>query len=107
MNEINNKPPSWLTPITSLAKDLFRAEFSSTPGRLNFFLMLLSLILVFLLALPPWIEAIVNLFRPEADIDLPIVQLLSVYLIFNLICVGVVGYLELSNRGEPPKHLRR
>jgi hypothetical protein len=90
--------PGWLEPIARLASTLFRAEKDSMAGRLNFFLMLLSLLLVFVLALPPWLEAIVHIFRPSAQLDFPIVEIVATWLIFNLICIALVGYLDIQSK---------
>jgi hypothetical protein len=75
-----------------------RAEKDSMAGRLNFFLMLLSLLLVFALALPPWIEAIVRIFRPSTRLDFPIVQIVVAWFSFNLICIALVGYLDIQSK---------
>ena len=90
--------PGWLEPIARLAATLFKAEKDSMAGRLNFFLMLFSLLLVFVLVLPPWLEAIVRIFRPSTPLDFPIVQIVAMWFIFNLVCIGLVGYLDIQNR---------
>ena len=68
--------------------------------------MLLSLVLTVLLALPPWLEAIVQGFRPGARVGLPALQIIIAYLAFNLACVAMVAYLETRAKRDPPKHLR-
>jgi len=90
--------PGWLEPIVRLAATLFRAEKDSMAGRLNLFLMLLSVLLVFVLVLPPWLEAIVRIFRPTTPLDFPIVQIVAMWFIFNLGCIGLVGYLDIQSK---------
>ena len=79
-------------------RDYFRHETTTHEGRLNFTLMLISLLLALLLSVPPWLDAVVRVFRPENDVgsDLPLI--LGFFLFFNIMCVVVVGMLGQARR---------
>jgi hypothetical protein len=84
----------WIRLVTELVGDLFRAEVTTTAGRVNGLGMLLSLLLVVGLSLSPVLEALVRLIRPAVELHVPILQLFISFLCFTLLCTLLLGYLD-------------
>ncbi len=80
--------------LTDLVVELFKAETTTTAGRINALGMLLSVVVVTALSLTPALEAIVRIFRPEVRLGVPILQLFIAFWVFVLICTVLVHYLD-------------
>jgi hypothetical protein len=84
----------WTKLVVELVGDHFRAEVTTTAGRVNALGMLLSLLLVVGLSLTPILEAVVRLIRPAVELHVPILQLFISFLSFTLLCTLLLGYLD-------------
>lgn len=71
----------------------------NTPaGRTNLVAMVLALVAVIALSLAPVIELIVRLFRPEAEVGTPVLQILALFFCFMMACVVMVMFLGERHR---------
>ena len=96
--------------LFSLVRYLAKLEATTTAGRINILGMLLSLILAISLSLAPLFETLVRLFRPGEEIGAPLLQIFVAFLIFTLLCTGMLAYAEggavqkspSENNSNPP-----
>jgi hypothetical protein len=84
--------------LTDLIVELFKAETTTTAGRINVLGMLLSVVVVTALSLTPAFEAVVRIFRPEVRLGIPIFQLFIAFWVFVLICTILVYYLDRAKQ---------
>jgi hypothetical protein len=80
--------------LRELILDLIRLEITTTAGKVNLLGMILAFILVIALSLPSWLEAAIRLIHPNVNVGTPVLEPLVAFLIFTLICTGMLGYLE-------------
>lgn len=82
--------------IEALGKAGFSAEIGTDAGRVNLIGMILSLVASGLAGSVAVFESLVRVFRPEYTSGQPWAELFVCFLLFQVVCVSLLGALELA-----------
>jgi hypothetical protein len=79
----------------SLLSELFRAEFHTTPGRINAAGTLLAFVASGLAGLASTAEWFVRIFKPTYTSNYPTLQIFIVFAVVFVSCVALLAWLEV------------
>ena len=80
--------------LFELFKEAWRLETKSLAGRMNLVSMIAALAATSMVTFIPILEAVVRIFQKNYTSNIPAVQLLIVFCLANICCVGLLVVLE-------------
>lgn len=79
-------------------KEGLAAERVTLAGRVNIIGLLLAAVIALASSVTPWFEAVVRLVQPTYTTSVDVLQIMSLFAIFALACVILLGLLEMGRR---------